>query len=64
MVEIHNLDVTLDVEGEGDAAVFARLFEKHISAWSRREEESRKRQRESDAQRGLGDRPAGPGGAW
>lgn len=64
MVDIHNLEVTFDVEGEGDAAVFARLFEKHIAAWSRCEEERKKRQRAADAQRGLGDRPAGPAGAW
>ena len=63
MVEIRNLEVTFDVEGEGDSAVFARLFARHIEAWSRREEESRKRQRAGDAERGLGDRPAGAGGA-
>ncbi len=63
MVEIHNLDVTLDVEGEGDAAVFARLFAKHNEAWSRREEEERKRERAGEEQRGLGDRPA-RGGVW
>src|SRR5262245_29277513 len=45
MVEIRHLEVTFDVEGEGDAAVFARLFAKHAEAWSRREEEKARRQR-------------------
>jgi len=63
MVEIQNLEVSFDVEGEGDAAVFARLFARHIEAWSRCEDEKKKRQRASDAERGLGDRPAGMGGA-
>jgi len=54
MIEIHHLEVTFDVEGEGDAAVFARLFAKHVEAWSRREEERTRRQRAAEARRSLG----------
>jgi len=54
MVEIRHLEVTFDVEGEGDAAVFARLFARHVEAWSRREEEKARRRRAAEARRGLG----------
>lgn len=54
MVEIQHLEVTFDVEGEGDAAVFARLFAKHVEAWSRREEEKQRRRRAAEARRSLG----------
>jgi len=57
MVEIDNLEVAFDVEGDGDAAVFARLFARHIEDWSRRQERSRERRRSSDEERRLGDRP-------
>ncbi len=30
MLKIEHLDVRLDVEGEGDEAVFAKLFDKYI----------------------------------
>lgn len=64
MVTIRNLEVTFDVEGEGDAAAFSRLFERHIEAWCRREEEKKKRRRSLEEQRSLGDRPAGQGRPW
>jgi hypothetical protein len=54
MVEIQHLEVTFDVEGEGDAAVFARLFAQHVEAWSRREEEKMRRQRAAEARRRVG----------
>lgn len=54
MVEIQHLEVTFDVEGEGDAAVFARLFAKHIEVWSRREQDKARRQRAAEARRSLG----------
>lgn len=54
MVEIQHLEVTFDVEGEGDAAVFARLFAKHAEDWSRREEEKQRRQQAAEARRRLG----------
>jgi len=56
MVTIHNLEVRFDVEGEGDEAVFARLFEKHIQRWNRASAESRERERRFEAERSLGDR--------
>ncbi len=54
MVEIRHLEVTFDVEGEGDAAVFTRLFAQHVEAWSRREEEKARRRRAAEARRNLG----------
>jgi hypothetical protein len=60
MITIHNLEVRFDVEGEGDDAVFARLFEKHIRAWSRREREARARLVQSEQDRAVGDRSAEP----
>jgi hypothetical protein len=62
MVTIQNLDVTFDVEGEGDSAAFSRLFERHIEAWCRRQERETRRRQAVEEQRGLGDRPAGRGG--
>jgi len=57
MLTIHHLEVRLDVEGEGDEAVFARLFDKYIRRWNRMAEEAKARQRLADAHRSLGDRP-------
>jgi hypothetical protein len=62
MVTIHNLEVRLDVEGEGDEAVFARLFDKYIRKWQRLAEEARCRQRLADQSRSLGDRNDHEGG--
>ncbi|HMF56771.1 MAG TPA: hypothetical protein VK619_10545 [Pyrinomonadaceae bacterium] len=56
MVTITNLEVHFDVEGEGDQAVFAKMFEKHIRMWSRMEAEAKARKRLSDSERALGDR--------
>jgi hypothetical protein len=33
MLTIHNLEVRFEVEGDGDDAVFARLFEQHMRRW-------------------------------
>jgi hypothetical protein len=55
-VTIQNLDVRFDVEGEGDEAVFAKLFTKYAKQWSREQEEAMRRRRESDSERSLGDR--------
>jgi len=33
MLTIHNLEVRFEVEGEGDEAVFARLFERYMRRW-------------------------------
>ncbi|HXU30949.1 MAG TPA: hypothetical protein VN851_10270 [Thermoanaerobaculia bacterium] len=59
MVEIRHLEVVFDVEGEGDAAVFARLFARHVEVWSRREEEKARQRRAAEARRRLGTEPGG-----
>jgi hypothetical protein len=59
MVTIRNLEVRLEVEGEGDEAVFARFFEKYIGKWHRLAEEAKARQRCANDYRSLGDRPEG-----
>jgi hypothetical protein len=56
MITINNLDVQMDVEGEGDEAAFSRLFEKHITRWYRIESERKARQRLNDSERSVGDR--------
>ena len=33
MITIHNLEVRFEVEGEGDEAVFGRLFQKNMRRW-------------------------------
>jgi hypothetical protein len=57
MVTIHHLEVRLEVEGEGDEAVFTRYFNKYIQKWSRLRDEAKARQRQADEHRSLGDRP-------
>ena len=54
MVTIHNLEVRLEVEGDGDEAVFTRYFDKYIRKWSRLTEEARARERQADEHRSLG----------
>lgn len=50
MVTIHNLEVQFDVEGEGDEAVFARLFEQHMRRWTGAEQAQRERDRRMQAE--------------
>jgi hypothetical protein len=57
MVTIHNLEVRLEVEGEGDEAVFTRYFDKYIRKWSRMAEEAKARQCQANENRSLGDQP-------
>jgi hypothetical protein len=57
MVTIHNLEVRLEVEGEGDEAVFTRYFDKYMRKWSRLAEEAKARERQANVHRSLGDRP-------
>ena len=59
MVTIQNLEVSFEVEGEGDEAVFAKLFDKYIKRWSRLEAEMRARQCRLEAERALVDRTTG-----
>ena len=56
MVTIGNLEVHFDVEGEGDQAVFARLFEQHMRTWNRLQCEAQQRRKHAEAERMLGDR--------
>jgi hypothetical protein len=51
---IHNLEVRFQVDGD-DGAVFTRLFNKHIQAWSRLYEKECARAEQSKRDRGLGD---------
>jgi hypothetical protein len=59
MVTIHSLEVSLEVEGEGDEATFVRLFEKYMARWSRLDMEAKARQRRLDCDRALVDRSPG-----
>lgn len=60
MVTIKTLDIRFDVEGSGDEATFAQLFEKYFNRARRLEEEKKQRQRLADADRRLGDRSGAP----
>jgi len=55
-VTIHNLEVKFDVEGDGDEAVFAKLFSKYANRWTRQVEEEKLRTQRSMCERSLGDR--------
>ncbi len=59
MVTIQNLEVRFDVEGDGDAEVFTRMFNAHIRSWQHQDRERCARERLSAAARALGDRRAG-----
>jgi hypothetical protein len=59
MVTIHNLEVRMDIQGEGDEAAFVRLFNKCIKLWSEEDARRKQRSRQTAAERSLGDRPAG-----
>jgi hypothetical protein len=62
MVTIHNLEVRLEVEGDGDEVIFARLFQKYVRLWSREEARLKHQVRRSEDDRALGDRASGGGG--
>lgn len=53
-VTIHHLEVRFQVEGD-DGAVFTRLFNQHIQAWSRLYEDACARSRQTRAERRFGD---------
>ena len=63
MIEIHNLEVRFDVDGS-DEEVFARLFRKFISQWSRVESERRRSETAAARDRTLGDREGEEGDEW
>lgn len=56
---IHNLEVRFQVDGD-DGAVFTRLFNKHIQAWSRLYEQECARAKHAESDRRIGDH----GEAW
>jgi hypothetical protein len=56
MVTIQNMEVSFEVEGDGDEAAFAKLFDKYIRRWSQLETEERERERLAESERSLGDR--------
>jgi hypothetical protein len=60
MVTIHNLEVRFEVEDGDDDAVFARLFEKYIRQWNRKQEEMKEHERWMVRERALGDRKEEP----
>lgn len=57
MLTIHHLEVQFDVEGEGDTAVFSRLFEQHMRRYSQAEQAARARERRLREESRLGDAP-------
>jgi hypothetical protein len=59
MVTIQNLEVSFEVEGDGDEVAFARLFDKYIKRWGQSETEERERERLAESERSLGDRHSG-----
>jgi hypothetical protein len=58
MVTIENLEVQFDVEGEGDEAVFARLFEQHMRRYSQQDALRRERERRLQAECSIGGQTA------
>ncbi len=56
MVTIDKLEVSFDVEGEGDDATFARLFEKYVRQWNSKQEDARERECRAKNERAFGDR--------
>jgi hypothetical protein len=57
MVTIENLEVQFDVEGGGDEAVFARLFEQHMRRHMQMEQSALARERRVQAESHIGERP-------
>jgi hypothetical protein len=55
MLTIHNLEVHLEVQGDGDEAVFSRYFDMYIRKWSRLMAEAKARERHANENRSLGD---------
>ncbi|MGW0880239.1 putative phage tail protein [Streptomyces sp. NPDC002671] len=53
-VTIHQLEVRFQVDGD-DGAVFTRLFNKHIQAWSQLYEDACARAAHTEAERRFGD---------
>jgi hypothetical protein len=60
MVTIHTLEVRFEVEGSGDEAAFARLYQKRAQREREQEEDRSTERRLNDEERALGDRPEWP----
>lgn len=55
MLTIHNLEVRFEVEGEGDEAVFARLFERHMRRWQTLTEQQARHEQKLQRERAIVD---------
>ena len=55
MITIHNLEVRFEVEGDGDEAVFARLFNRYMDEWARLQQEQQRLDQMANNERALGD---------
>lgn len=51
MITIQNLEVRFEVEGEGDEAVFSRLFEKNMRRWQEIAKQLERHARQLDDER-------------
>ena len=58
MITIQNLDVRLEVVGDGDKQAFAKLFNECIRRWAADAQARQEREREAARERSLGDREA------
>jgi hypothetical protein len=63
VLTIHSLEVRFDVEGS-DEEVFARLFQKFMSQWSRVDAARRQLDVLAAGDRALGDRPDEEVATW
>lgn len=54
MITIQNLEVQFDVEGQGDEAVFARLFEQYMRRYAQNEQRERERERRNEEECRIG----------
>lgn len=59
MVTIHHLEVQFDVAGDGDEAVFARLFEQYMRRYRSAEQVQQKREQCMQDDCRLDDQPHG-----
>jgi hypothetical protein len=53
MITIQNLEVRFEVEGEGDEAVFRRMFEKTMRRWQEIARQAEQHARKLDEERAI-----------
>jgi len=53
MITIQNLEVRFEVEGEGDEAVFGRLFQKNMRRWQEIARQAEQHARKLDEERAI-----------